>query len=88
MTAATHDRIGGTAYHHRAYGDRPEYTPSTEHSDMRTEVSTQLFRDIQTYQMLRITVRGLCPSSGIVNTRKHNVSETGSVGPVIEVSSF
>jgi hypothetical protein len=24
-------------------------------------------------------VSGLCPSSGILNTRKHNVSETGSV---------
>jgi hypothetical protein len=29
---------------------------------------------------LRITgISGLCPSSWIVNTRKHNVSETGSV---------
>jgi hypothetical protein len=33
----------------------------------------------------------LCPSSGILNTRKHNVSETGSVSlltPVIEVNSI
>jgi hypothetical protein len=42
---------------------------------------------------------GLCPLSGILKTRKHSVSETGSVSilrgrekdagcPVIEVSSF
>jgi hypothetical protein len=30
--------------------------------------------DIQNYWVL-----GLCPSSGILETRKHNVSETGSV---------
>jgi hypothetical protein len=27
-------------------------------------------------------IAGLCPSSGILNTRKHNVSETGSVSVV------
>jgi hypothetical protein len=29
--------------------------------------------------ILGITVSGLCPSSGILKTREHNVLETGSV---------
>jgi hypothetical protein len=52
------------------------------------------------YNIQNYWVSGLCPSSGILNTRKHNVSETGSVsimkwgegdtllGPLVPVSSF
>jgi hypothetical protein len=48
------------------------------------------------YNTKNLRVSGLRPSSGILTTRKQNVSETGSVsffksgegGPVIEVSSF
>jgi hypothetical protein len=31
---------------------------------------------------------GICASSDILETIKYNVLETGSVGPVIEVSTF
>jgi hypothetical protein len=34
----------------------------------------QLFTETQNYWVF-----GLCPSSGILGTRKHNISETGSV---------
>jgi hypothetical protein len=41
------------------------------------------------YNTQNYWVSGLRPSSGILNTRKYIVSETGSViDPVIEVSSF
>jgi hypothetical protein len=31
------------------------------------------------YNTQNYWVSGLCPSSGILNTRKHNVSKTGSI---------
>jgi hypothetical protein len=37
------------------------------------------------YNTENYCVLGLCPSSGILKTREHNVSETGSVIEVISV---
>jgi hypothetical protein len=36
-------------------------------------------RELQNEELHDYWVSGLCPSSGILNTREHNVSETGSV---------
>jgi hypothetical protein len=49
------------------------------HGNQATSFIAHRGRSISTYYSQNYWISGLCPSSGILKTKKHNVSETGSV---------
>jgi hypothetical protein len=53
--------------------------PDVQNFQFLTKIPYYKLNSLNTSSIQNYFVFGLCPSSGILDTRRHNVSETGSV---------